>query len=164
MIQKATKRKLISVRLVSLGNLSKVKNSSNGQFQVFNKQNITLRGLHVHDDARFSVGFLCRCCTTKGYVTRDDSQPRFLAQHSVATLFRIGTILLQHCNAVLCCAKNCLCESFRVITFNPGLRQIVSKVLLFKSMKLELTKYCCAFTSKERNDNTKCYNRQCIGR
>ena len=28
----------------------------------FNKQNITLHGLLVHDDARFSVGFLCRCC------------------------------------------------------------------------------------------------------
>ena len=24
----------------------------------FNKQNITLHGLHVYDDARFSVGFL----------------------------------------------------------------------------------------------------------
>ena len=28
----------------------------------FNKKNITLYGLHVHDDVRFSVGFLCRCC------------------------------------------------------------------------------------------------------
>ena len=31
----------------------------------FNKQNITLHGLHVHDNARFSVGCLCRCCTKK---------------------------------------------------------------------------------------------------
>ena len=32
---------------------------------VFNKQNITLNGLHVHDGARFLVGFPCRCCTAK---------------------------------------------------------------------------------------------------
>ena len=37
----------------------------------------------------------------KGDVTRDDSQRRFLAQHSVATLFRIVTTSFQHCNAVL---------------------------------------------------------------
>ena len=47
---------LISVRLVSLGSFSKVKTF---------KQNITLHGLYVHGDARFSVGFLCRCCTTE---------------------------------------------------------------------------------------------------
>ena len=29
----------------------------------FNKQNITLHGLHVHDGASFLVGFLCRCCS-----------------------------------------------------------------------------------------------------
>ena len=34
-------------------------------------------------------------------VTRDDSQRRFLAQHSVAPLFRRVTTLFQHCNAVL---------------------------------------------------------------
>ena len=34
-------------------------------------------------------------------VTRDNSQRRFLAQHSVATLFRIVTTLSQHCNAML---------------------------------------------------------------
>ena len=37
----------------------------------------------------------------KGDVTRDDSQRRFLAQHSVATLFRITTTLFQHWNPVL---------------------------------------------------------------
>ena len=37
----------------------------------------------------------------KAGVTRDDSQRRFLAQHSVATLFRIVTTLFQHCNAVV---------------------------------------------------------------
>ena len=39
----------------------------------------------------------------KGDVTRDDSQRRFLAQHSVATLFRIVTTLFQRGNAVLIC-------------------------------------------------------------
>ena len=41
------------------------------------------------------------CSHSKGDVTRDDSQRRFLAQHSVATLFRIVTTLFQHCNVVL---------------------------------------------------------------
>ena len=31
----------------------------------------------------------------------DDSQRRFLAQHSVAKLFRIVATLFQHCNAVI---------------------------------------------------------------
>ena len=34
-------------------------------------------------------------------VTRDDSQRRFLAQHSVAKLFRIVATLFRHCNAVI---------------------------------------------------------------
>ena len=37
----------------------------------------------------------------KADVTRDDSQRRFLAQHSVAKLFRIVTTLFQHCNTVI---------------------------------------------------------------
>ena len=37
----------------------------------------------------------------EGDVTRDYSQRRFLAQHSVATLFRMVTTLFQHCNVVL---------------------------------------------------------------
>ena len=41
------------------------------------------------------------CSHSKGDVTRDDLQRRFLAQHSVATLFRIVTTLFQHCNVVL---------------------------------------------------------------
>ena len=28
----------------------------------FNQQNITPHGLYVDDDARLTVGFLCRCC------------------------------------------------------------------------------------------------------
>ena len=47
---------------------------------------------------------------------RDDSQRRFLAQHSVATLLRHGFEQLQYCSniATLCCAKNRLCKSSRV--------------------------------------------------
>ena len=57
----------------------------------------------------------------KGDLTRNDSQRRFLAQHSVE-------ILEQYCNyskqcrnnvATLCCAKNRRCESSRV-TSPPG--------------------------------------------
>ena len=52
----------------------------------------------------------------KGDVTRDDSQRRFLAQHSVATLLQHCFEWSQHCSniAKLCCAKNCRCESSRV--------------------------------------------------
>ena len=43
----------------------------------------------------------------KGYVTRDDSQRPFLAQHSVAKLLRHCFEWLQHCSniATLCCAN-----------------------------------------------------------
>ena len=41
---------------------------------------------------------------SEGDVTQDDSQRRFLAQHSVATLFRRCVEFLQHCSniATLC--------------------------------------------------------------
>ena len=53
---------------------------------------------------------------TKGDVTRDDSQGRFLAQCSVATLLRHCFEWLQHCSNIpaLCCAKHRCCESSRV--------------------------------------------------
>ena len=46
-------------------------------------------------------------CNAKGDVTRDNSQRRFLLQHSVATLLRHCFEYLQHCSniATLCCAK-----------------------------------------------------------
>ena len=49
---------------------------------------------------------------TKRDVARDDSQRRFLAQHSFATWLE----WLQHCSniATLCCVKNRRCESLRV--------------------------------------------------
>ena len=52
----------------------------------------------------------------KGDVTGNDSQRRFLAQHSVATLLRHCFEWFQHCSniATLCCAKNRRCESTRV--------------------------------------------------
>ena len=48
--------------------------------------------------------------------TRDDSQRRFLAQHSVAALLRQWFERLQHSASVatLCCAKNRRCKSSRV--------------------------------------------------
>ena len=53
---------------------------------------------------------------TKGDVTRDNSQPRFLAQHSFAMLEQYCSYSKQCCNnvATLCCAKNRRCESSRV--------------------------------------------------
>ena len=52
----------------------------------------------------------------KGDVTRDDSQRRFLAQHSVAMLEQCCNYSKQCRNTVatLCCAKNRRCESSRV--------------------------------------------------
>ena len=50
--------------------------------------------------------------------TRVDSQLRFLAQHSVATLLRHCFEWLEHCSniAALCCAKNRRCKSSRKTT------------------------------------------------
>ena len=52
----------------------------------------------------------------------------------------------------------------KVVKFEPGLRQISSKVFLSKNKLLELTKYFCAFTSRFSDDNTKCYSKKSIGR
>ena len=53
---------------------------------------------------------------SKGDVTRDDSQQRFLAQHSVAMLEQLCNYSKQYRNnvATLFCAKNRRCESPRV--------------------------------------------------
>ena len=50
---------------------------------------------------------------SKGDVTRDDSQRRFSAQHSVATLLRHCFEWLQHCSSIatMSCVKNRCCES-----------------------------------------------------
>ena len=50
----------------------------------------------------------------EGDVTRDDSQRRFLAQHSVASWNNVGTI--RNNVATLYCAKHRRCESSRVIS------------------------------------------------
>ena len=59
------------------------------------------------------INFLVR----KGDVTRYDSQPRFLAQHSVAMLEQCCHYSKQHRNnvATLCCANSCCCESSHVL-------------------------------------------------
>ena len=54
-------------------------------------------------------------------------------------------------------------ESTKMVKFNAALSQILSKVFFFKNMSLELTKYCCVFTSKFSDDNTECYSNQCVG-
>ena len=53
----------------------------------------------------------------KGDVTRYDSQPRVLAQHSVAMLEQCCNYSKQHRNnvATLCCANNRCCESSHVL-------------------------------------------------
>ena len=58
-------------------------------------------------------GHLFSWRSLKGHVTRDDSQRRFLAQHSVAMLGQCCNHSKQCRNnvATLCCAKNRRCES-----------------------------------------------------
>ena len=59
----------------------------------------------------------------KADITRDDSQRRFLAEHSVAMLEQCSNYSQQCRNtaATLCCVKNRSCESSRVTWF-PVLR------------------------------------------
>ena len=52
----------------------------------------------------------------------------------------------------------------KMVNFNPGLIQFLSKVFLNKNVQLELTKQCLAFTSRYESDNTKYYFKQYIGR
>ena len=70
----------------------------------------------------------------QGDVTRDDSQRRFLAQQSVATLLRHCFEWLQHCSnvATLCCAKNRRCESSRVTS---PLRGATQRLLVQNELK-----------------------------
>ena len=47
-----------------------------------------------------------------------------------------------------------------MVKFNPGLSQILSKVVLSQNMQLEFSKYCWVVTPRYSNDNTKCYSKQ----
>ena len=82
-------------------------NRSNRYYHAFNID--TMNGLKKKSHCLSAIN-------SKGVVTRDDSQRRFLTQHSVATLLRHCFEWSQHCSniAKLCCAKNRRCESSRV--------------------------------------------------
>ena len=47
----------------------------------------------------------------------------------------------------------------KMVKFNPGLSQILSKVFLSKNMLLELTKYFCVFTPRFSDDSIEFYSR-----
>ena len=47
----------------------------------------------------------------------------------------------------------------KMVKFNPGLSQILSKVFLSKNMLLELTKYFCVFTPRFSDDSIAFYSR-----
>ena len=66
--------------------------------------------------SRFFVHFFDVTARLKGDVTRDDTQRRFLAQHSLAMLEQRCNHSRQYCHNVttLFCAKNRRCESTRV--------------------------------------------------
>ena len=80
------------------------------------------------------VSFLTR--ELKADVTRDDSQRRFLAQHSVATLLPHGFEWLQHCSniAMLCCAKNRRCQSSCVTTMTATATKMAKKQQICTSL------------------------------
>ena len=73
--------------------------------------------LFTHKDTGFGAISLtersCAAPISKGDVTLDDSQRRFSAQHSVATLLRHCFEWLQHCSSIatMSCAKNRCCKS-----------------------------------------------------
>ena len=52
----------------------------------------------------------------------------------------------------------------KMVKFNPGLSQILSKVFSSMNMQHKLTKYRQGFTLRYSNDNAKCYSKQYIGR
>ena len=47
----------------------------------------------------------------------------------------------------------------KMVKFNPGLSQILSKVFLSKNVSLELTKYFLAFTPRLNYDNIEYYSK-----
>ena len=53
---------------------------------------------------------------------------------------------------------------WKMVKFNLGLLQILSKAFLPKNMQPELTKLCWALILRNGNGNTKCYSKQYIGR
>ena len=73
---------------------------------------------------------LSQTCPSYGDVTREDSQQRVLAQHSVAKLLLAQ---LYHCSniATLCCAKNRRCESSRVTSPLAGVDCIHDLVIRY---------------------------------
>ena len=94
-------------------------NGAEGEVIIIYHSPVTGRDLkEERPDFRRSVStfFQLVVFVTKGDVTRDDSQGRFLAQCSVATLLRHCFEWLQHCSNIpaLCCAKHRCCESSRV--------------------------------------------------
>ena len=82
----------------------------------------------------------------KDDVTRDDSQERFLAQHSVATLFRMVTKFFQHCYAVY--AKTRRCESSRLTLPQREAPKQQTEIFSLPMMALTLA---CAFLMKQNN-------------
>ena len=52
----------------------------------------------------------------------------------------------------------------KMVKFNPGLSEILSKVFLFKNMLLELTKFFCVFTPRFSDENIEFYSGECTGR
>ena len=79
----------------------------------------------------------------KDDVTRDDSQQRFLAQHSITELLWHCFEWLQHCSniATLCCAENRRCKSSRVTSplSNDDNNENVKKQLVLWAKQLLCT-------------------------
>ena len=75
----------------------------------------TTKLFRVYEKKKFNSN-LVLVLKSKGDVTREDSQQRFLAQHRVVALLQHCFEWWQHCSNIarLCFAKNRRCESSRV--------------------------------------------------
>ena len=83
--------------------------------------------------------------------TRDDSQRRLLAQHSVATLLQQCSECLQHCSSIatLRCSKNPRCESFRVTSPSHKREQPCAQDRIDSTVKYDLIR--CRFKQTVNN-------------
>ena len=104
---------------------------------------------NVNNTRQHATGCVQTDATCKGDVTRDDSQRRLLAHHSVATLLRHCFDWLQHCSniAALCCAKN-RCRESSCVRLH-GAIHVPQHLLFSHHAPLEIFLYVCRTESKK---------------
>ena len=104
---------------------------------------------NVNNTRQHATGCVQTDATCKGDVTRDDSQRRLLAHHSVATLLRHCFDWLQHCSniAALCSAKN-RCRESSCVRLH-GAIHVPQHLLFSHHAPLVIFLYVCRTESKK---------------